>query len=248
MSQQPKVLSIRLPENQTETINKMIDEYSKEKGVTKGEALYQLLIESRIKKPEDRVFEPEENPSNIVGCNFLNLIENNFYCFENLHRTKIGKQLGESLSIVIEKCKACKRGKEQQREKENEKLLQKETIRKLIDFRKEFLRISQDGFGATCYMCKADLLDNYRISFSHDGLSLLCPQLENKLVLIKEVCRQAIDRKTQEIPCKYFIELEHHVTFTETPIYEKIKTKLPQIEYQEDKTKVESEPTIKENE
>jgi len=57
MSQQTKLLSFRMFKSQIEEIKKILELYSKEKGLNKRDTLYRFIVESNIRKPEDRAFE-----------------------------------------------------------------------------------------------------------------------------------------------------------------------------------------------
>ena len=167
---------------------------------------------------------------NQVDCTFLRYdAQEGFICNELFHKKKKPNILGTNSERIIKSCADCKKGKELLRQREIEKQLQKDSIKKIIDFRKAFMEILDQGFTVEAYMCKGRLLHDNTIGLSIDGKHISCPLQKDKEILIQKVCFETINPITGKPPCRHFINLFHHVDISDIESVSDIERKFPDI-------------------
>ena len=162
-----------------------------------------------------------------VKCPFLKYDSvEGFQCYEKFYKTKESKPLGEDELKIINRCALCKQGKKDLEQRNIEKMFQKDSVRKLVDFRKAFMNIMDFGFSVEAYLCTGRMLYDNTVALSVDGKHFNCPLQEDEPVLIEKVCKETISPITGQPPCKYFVNLFHHVDLIDI---DKVSEILPSI-------------------
>lgn len=189
------------------------------------------IIFKAYEEKADSVYEeilPEiKSIINEVKCPFLKYDSvEGFQCYEKFYKTKESKSLGSDELKIIDNCMLCKQGKEVLKQKQIEKMFQKDSVRKLVDFRKAFMNIMDFGFSVEAYLCTGRMLYDNTVALSVDGKHFNCPLQEDEPVLIEKVCKETISPITGQPPCKYFVNLFHHVDLIDI---EKVSEILPSI-------------------
>lgn len=201
----------------------------------KPDALYKVFQTYEHKK--DAIIETPFDITDVINqvdCTFLRYdAQEGFICNEFFHRKKKPNILGTNSERIIKSCADCKKGKELLRQREIEKQLQKDSIKKIIDFRKAFMEILDQGFTVEAYMCKGRLLHDNTIGLSIDGKHISCPLQKDKEILIQKVCFETINPITGKPPCRHFINLFHHVDISDIESVSDIERKFPQIDIPE---------------
>ena len=229
MSKSQSSISFKIDEEKKEYINQVLEGFQYARKIeNKGDALFDL-----IKEFSDQILNAPKGASKKdtdalnslynLKCDFRIMRDFNYLCAEKLHKTKTLNTLGDDISIVSKMCESCLRGKDVERQKEYEKEMRKDAMRKLLDFRKEFIRITKEGFNANCYMCSHDLSDKFSILFSNDGYTLLCPINDYQKVDITSVCEKTINPINNKFPCQYLIALAYTMDIRRTKEYETLK-------------------------
>lgn len=199
------------------------------------------LLDTEIKRALD-----------IINCTYLRYEgeSNGFMCNEFLYRKKKGDSLGFDPEHTIIRCKDCRTGKEEQKELQIERLLQKDSIKKILDLRKTLLTMIGKGFDVEAFMCKGDYFEQDACYFSKDGLHLPCPIVDDDherlaLVSINDVCKETINPDTLRLPCEHLVNLQHKVFIPDfEDIMKKADEEVPQLEQQPPVKSIEVESTV----
>jgi len=147
-----------------------------------------------------------------IECDLLIERDDIFYCLESMgSKKKEPVQLGADPDWVFSKCKGCQDAKQRARQEYEDKQAQKDSIKKVLEFRKLFMKIAKDGFFANVRLCTANVSINGGFFISTDGITLPCLLQEGGAVNINKVCKMVLDTKTGQTPCRYLVEQEHIV-------------------------------------
>jgi len=168
---------------------------------------------------------------NEISCNYIQFVDDGFYCLEKFSKSKKKDPLGLEPKEVIILCSSCIQGKRDSVEAKINEERRKESMKKILDFAKQFMVITEKGFLATSYMCIANTLDG-ELTFSRDGKSLTCTLQDNDIVSIPDICMCALNPKTQKPPCQYLVTMEHLASITKDDL-KKMNLDLPTLEYEE---------------
>lgn len=229
--------SFRLSNSQIEKANSVFEIISKEKSLSKGDCLEYILDKYNEMLLNGKVSPDEYIPPNInetlisVNCDYIEYLDETFYCLEKYFKTKKKDILGISPDEVKRLCLACKQGKADLIEKKIADERRKESFKKLENFLKGFITITEKGFISESYMCTCDAIDG-RFIVSRNNKTLLCPLIEYDLVTIKDICMSALNPKTGLPPCKHLITLEHLVQISKED-FKEMNLDIPQIQYEE---------------
>ena len=230
--------------NKAEALEHVVDAYNK------------MLLEGKV-KPDDYIEPDIQDVLNSIKCDYL-LFDGKFFCLERYHKKKERDIIGTDPSKVKDNCMACLKGKQDLIKQKIDEQRRKESFRKLHDFLKQFIVITERGIIANAYMCTYDVIDG-KFHVSKDGKTIKCPLEEDEYVSIKDVCYTRLNPKTDLPPCHYLITLEHLVKLTK----EDLKTMdidIPEIEYveseelssrtisREHRTKIDADFKVKEDE
>ncbi len=90
-----------------------------------------------------------------------------------------------------------------------EKKLEKDMIKKILNFRSMLMTMVGEGFISEVYFCTGEARNNQSIIFSNDNITLPCSLNEMELVKIQKVCMNTVNPKTNTTPCKYLIMDKH---------------------------------------
>lgn len=223
----------------------------------KGEALKKIfdIYNERLEFTDDdnTILDTEiQNVLNKIDCDFLSYESQalGFMCNEFFFRKKKGDSVGYDPRLVLTRCNDCAKGKEKQKEIDIEKMLQKDSIKKILDLRKALMTMIGKGFDVEACLCKGDMIDQNAVYFSMDGKHLPCPiaddeSLDMPLVSIADVCLEAINPTTYKTPCEHFINLYHKVFIPDfVDIVKEVQKDLPQIEQQESPKIIDADVTI----
>jgi len=200
----------------------------------KGEAL-EYVFDAYLKIISDIKIEPhkyiEQDIKDVletINCDYL-LYDGKFYCLEKYHKTKERDVIGIDPEKVKANCIACLKGKQDIIKNRLIEQRRKESFKKLHDFLKQFIVITEKGIIANAYMCTYDAIDG-KFHVSKDGKTIECPLEEDEYVSIKDVCYTRLNPKTEMPPCHYLITLEHIVKLTKEGLDEMDIT-IPVIDY-----------------
>ena len=230
-------LAFKVSSVQKDYLNKVIKKIQKEKGLTKGDSLHFIVDHFDKELYKGAVDKQDFLPPNVmdairdIECNFLQFSEDTFYCLEKFAISKKKDILGIEPNEIIAMCTACKQGKADKIRIQMDKERRKESVRKLMDFAKTFMVITEHGFMAQSYMCTCDELEG-QLSFSRDGKTLTCPMSEGDIVDIEDICMTRLNPDTDEPPCQYLITLDHLVQLSKEDL-ETMNLIVPVIKYEE---------------
>jgi hypothetical protein len=222
-----KILGFRLTQEKIDYIETVLSNVMKEKNMEKPDSLYFIIeLFNNTLKNQTNVEYSKIKP---FECNFLNYSQVEYYCFEPMSSSKKPVPLGNDEHDIRTKCKACFEGHSIAENERKRKLLERDNIRNLTEFYKDFLAMTKQGFNVDCVMCKGALLEKNTVIMSRDGESLFCPNQKMDLVNINNVCKEVSNTVTKSKGCEYLISLEHHVNFKGSDVDEKIKEILPKL-------------------
>lgn len=228
------VISLRVSPDKKNFIEDILNSEMESKGLNKQDAVYSIFSEYRRLNNELKSTKQNEQFEMPIHCEFLTNENNTFLCLENMRTTKRPIELGVLSNDVKIKCNACITGKQIKQQEDIQKIMQRENTRKLIQFIKEFMIISQQGFDVGITVCKGALVNNTMI-MSRDGETLYCPEKDNELVNIKKVCLERINYDSTT-PCNNLVKIDHHVDFSDAKEYNEVMNKIKPILKIEDKT------------
>lgn len=147
-----------------------------------------------------------------VECDLLFELQGSFFCMEGMRlKTKEPRDLGDDPDTVFLKCSGCQIAKERQREEWEFREARKDTIRKILEFRKLFLKVTKKGFLASVLVCTHNVPIDGALFFSVDGVTLPCMLQDGKAVKVENICKLVIDEETQKTGCRHLIEERHIV-------------------------------------
>jgi hypothetical protein len=212
----------------------VIDRIAEEKDILKGDSLeyvidkYNQLSTKGEVDHEDYIAPTIIETMKDIDCDYIQYLDDTFYCLERFENRRKKDALGVEPEEVKILCTACKRRKAEQIQEQWEKEQRKQSIKKLKNFAKQFMIMTERGFIAASYMCIADSIDgNFQIS--RDGKTLTCALDDYNPVNIEETCKCRLNPKTKQPPCINLVTLEHLVTLTKDDLQE-MNLELPQLE------------------
>jgi hypothetical protein len=179
-----------------------------------------------------------------INCKYLNYVSNTigFVCNEYFHRKKKGDAIGFIPANIIRRCTDCKQGKEDEKERYYEKMLEKDSIRKILDLRKMFLQLSARGLEVEVYSCKHDFLTLGTMHYSLEGIYLPCSLEKGEAKSIEKKCMNMINEKTSMPPCQHLIILNPRAKIKDfDTILNEFEKSMPQIEEAPQTKKIEVE-------
>lgn len=211
-----------------------MENIGEEKGFNKAEALEyivdaynNMLLEGKV-KPDEYIPPDIQDVLNSINCDYL-LFDGKFFCLERYHNKKERDIIGIDPSKVKANCMACLKGKQDIIKHKIDEQRRKESFRKLHDFLKKFIVVTEKGIIANAYMCTYDAIDG-KFHVSKDGKTIKCPLEEDEYVSIKDTCYTRMNPKTDLPPCHYLITLEHIVQLTKEDL-ETMDIEIPMIDY-----------------
>jgi len=177
-----------------------------------------------------------------LGCEFLKYEDESlekFQCYETMLSKKKPTPLSPIPERTLQRCIDCIKGKTALKQLQYEKKLEKDMIKKILNFRKMLMTMVGEGFISEVYFCTGDMRNNQAIIFSRDNITLPCPLNEMEIIKIDKVCMNTVNPKTDTTPCKHLIMDKHiaklkkkHFKNIEAE-YEEVTEILPQLEHQE---------------
>lgn len=231
-----QTLSVKLDEEKKKYIMDTIESVSNKKQMDKGDALFTIIKafneSNRIKEDIDY---SKVRPFN---CNFLNFNDEKWICLEPMGSSKKPVELGIDITDVRPKCQACFDSRAITENERKRKLLEKDNIKTLTEFYKDFTTLTRQGFDASFTMCKGSLLEKNTVIISRDGECLYCPIQNMDIVNIKEVCKEVINPITKASGCQYLTSIEAHVKFKGSKAEQKIKEIFPKLEKENEEATV----------
>jgi len=166
-----------------------------------------------------------------IDCEYMQYTDETFYCLEKFGKQKKKNLLAIAPYEVNVLCTSCKQAKIDEHNSMIAKEQRKESVKKLVDFARKFMSVTEEGFLTTTYMCTCNIIEG-DVKFSRDGKTLICPLIDNEMVSIQDSCFSALNPKTEQPPCQYLIPLEHKAMITPEDM-EKMNLTIPVVEYQE---------------
>lgn len=226
-----KTVSFKLDEDKAETVKEIISDQSSRTGKDQGDILYSIVLDSQ--KPEQRSenHAPETTSSQVletINCPYLEIMDSQFTCLEGIAKKKKVETIGYSPEETLIKCRACIRYKLEARERERQKELRTEAMRKLAKFVAQFSKIASNGFEVVANLCTCNEFEGNQFIFSRDGETLFCPLQDDDLVNIKAHCQQKINPNTGEKPCEYLIALSQIVNL-DAEFWDGVETQYPDL-------------------
>lgn len=230
-------ISFRVSPHQKKFINKVLKKVIDDKSLSKPDSLYHVVevYDKQQSKgstnPDDFIASNIRDAIRNIECNYLQFTDETFYCLEKFNKSKKKDILGIEPQEIVALCTSCKQGKADVVRIQIEKEQRKASVKKLMDFAKQFMVVTEKGFLATSYMCVAEALEGNMI-FSRDGRTLYCTLQDNDAVDIEKTCMCALNPDTDKPPCQYLITLDHLVTISKEDL-EEMNLNIPTMEYQE---------------
>lgn len=211
MSNIKDTISYRIDSEKKSYISEIVSTLATAQNIDKGDALFKI-----VKYFNDTSRQKQESEFSSIkpyNCNFLEYQNETWVCLETIASKKTPSDLGIDNEQVAAKCRACYEKREFEENDRRRKLLEKDNIKKLTEFFKDFQNLRRQGFDASVVMCKCSLIDKNRIIISRDGETLYCPQQNDEVVSIDEICKNVINPVSHSAPCQYLVSIEHHVQF-----------------------------------
>lgn len=222
------VFSVKMLSDQKAKATEILENYSESKHLDKGDALYRLMMLSTEKIAEST----GENVSKKkpIDCNFLmyDSESDEWVCLENIARNKKPSVLGMDGIKVKQLCQACFDKRNQDKRNEEMKILQKKGFDRLAQFYKQFQIITDNGLNAYVRICNCD--DFEKFSISRNGHTLNCPQQNDEIVTIEEVCMNKIDPTTSKRGCPWLVSIDSIVNLKDTTQYKDLVRQFPELE------------------
>lgn len=215
-----KAWTIRLNPEQTITTNNALELIQTEENLSNRALAFTFIMENTLLG-----FNRDETPASVtytlaqVNCAYLCFEPPNYVCNETVASKKRGSPLGSVSEYVIRRCRDCRRWKEEKAQEDQDKESLKIGMRKIMNFRKLFLKIARDGFEADVHICNQRMLEHGQFTMSRDGVNLPCPLSDNETVSIRDVCNNAINPNTSSPPCEFLVTVAHKVRLSQTQEY-----------------------------
>lgn len=175
-------LGFKVSNSEKQFINDVLNKIKEDTGKTKSDCLIYLVNEYVSLSSGGEI--TKDMPTSIrqvltevkKECPYLRHRDFGFVCLENVNTKKKEEKLSIVPKETIEMCRMCIRKKKELRQKEIDKLRQKESIKKLLDFAKQFRTVIGKGVLKDLYFCFHDVYsDDSQIIFSTNGKTLKCP-------------------------------------------------------------------------
>lgn len=230
-----EAFTIRLKPDERAKVETMLDHVAKTEGLTgqrmRAESLAKAADIILIGRPVDDE-ENGEARAILHVCDYL--IQDTFggyQCLKKMNTTHKPIPLGNDRGLVLIYCDRCAKAKQEAEELRIKKLQEKRNIQQFTQLYKVLAKTIDHGLDVNAYLCKAGL---YRgdIRFSQDGETLQCwIEDEDKTpeVSIEDVCMCRIN-PDHTTPCRFLVDIIHHVKIEDTSIYEPIAESLPELE------------------
>jgi hypothetical protein len=242
-----KTVSFRIPQSRLEDVNETINSIADNDDTikVKGDVLLRLIdyFNSGGSFFKIDVDDPTiQAVLDKVNCGYLEYERESlekFQCYEKMEGTKKPYPLSPIPERTMKRCLGCIRRKEELRQIAYEKKLEKDMIKKILNFRKMLMTMVGDGFISEVYFCTGDSRENQSIIFSRDNVTLPCPLSEMELVKIHKVCMNTVNPKTDTTPCKYLLMDKHIAKMKKKDFrnieaeYEEVVEMKPQLEHKE---------------
>jgi len=176
-----------------------------------------------------------------AGCDFLKYEDESiekFQCYETMLTKRKPTPLSPIPERTLQRCIDCIKGKVALKQLRYEKKLEKDMIKKILNFRDMLMTMVGEGFVSEVYFCTGEARNNQSIIFSNDNITLPCSLNEMELVKIEKVCMNTVNPKTNTTPCKYLIMDKHIAKLKKKDFktmeaeYEEVREALPQLEHQ----------------
>ena len=176
-----------------------------------------------------------------LGCDYLHYEDESlekFQCYETMMSKKKPTPLSIHPERTLHRCIDCLKGKEELKQRLYEKKLEKDMIKKILNFRSMLMTMVGEGFISEVYFCTGEARNNQSIIFSNDNITLPCSLNEMELVKIHKVCMNTVNPRTNTTPCKYLIMDKHIAKLKKKDFqtmeaeYEEVREVLPQLEHQ----------------
>lgn len=223
------------------------------------EVIFKLLnIHDERKNYNEKIYPTEiKRAIDIINCKWFRCddLSISFFCNEFFWNKKESKLLGNDINKVIQNCIDCKKGKIDEKQKQIEKMLTKDSIAKILTLYKSLTVLADKGLDVQIYCCTAKHFREGILIFTDMRKKIQCSLENDDVVDVDSVCLKRIDENKLKPPCRYLINL---LLKTKVKDIEDIAKefvgelpKLAQTPRREDKheiKQVESEATIIEDE
>lgn len=250
--------AFRIPTSRKKEVNEQINNIQDIQKLTKkGDVLFHLLEFYNTKGSLFKLDIDDPTIQNVIdeiknlGCGYLKYEvkePEKFMCYETMMNKKKPTGLSSIPDITLQRCIDCIKGKEELKIRQYEKKLEKDMIKKILNFRSMLMTMVGEGFISEVYFCTCEARNNQSIIFSKDNLTLPCSLNEMELVKIQKVCMNTVNPKTNTTPCKYLLMDKHIAKLKKKDFrtmeaeYKEVREVLPQLEHRET-IEVESEET-----
>jgi hypothetical protein len=233
-------ISFRVTKNQKQLINSVLDKVQEETGKNKSDSFVYLINEYvSLSSGGDIKGDMPISIQNVLSeikkhCAYLFHRDNGFICLENVDKKKSEQVLGIVPDEVLDMCRMCLRRKAEKKQDELNKQRQKASIKKLLDFAKQFRTVIGKGVLKDLYFCFHDVYsDDSQIIFSTNGKTMKCPLEKYDIVIISEHCEKLVNPDNDKPPCKYLVPIEYLTSITDEDL-KKHDLIFPQIEEQQE--------------
>ena len=226
-------VSWRVPPEKKDLIMELVNNYSDEKHLDKGEGLYKLL-----KNGIDKLTETTGQDYSRVkphDCNFLMYDKeaDTWVCLETIARNKKAQELGMDGIKVKQLCTACFDKRTLERKEAEYKLIQRKGFDRLAQFYKQFQIITENGLKASVKICTCENEDG-GISISRNGHTLNCGLNKREVVSIDDICLKRLDEVTNQVGCPWLISIDSIVDLKDTETYKDLVKGFPELEHQKE--------------
>jgi len=228
-----------------EQINNIADTQQSIKN--KGDVLFHLLEFYKTGGSLFKIDIDDPTIQNVIdeiikqGCAYLKYEDESLeklQCYETMLSKKKPTPLSPIPERTLQRCIDCIKGKLALKQLQYEKKLEKDMIKKILNFRDMLMTMVGEGFVSEVYFCTGEARNNQSIIFSNDNITLPCSLNEMELVKIEKVCMNTVNPKTNTTPCKYLIMDKHIAKLKKKDFktmeaeYEEVREALPQLEHQ----------------
>ena len=218
---------------QRSLITEIVNNYSEEKHIEKGEAVIRLL-----KNGVDKLTETTgQDYSKVkpIDCDFLMYDQETelWVCLETIAKNKKAQELGMDGIKVKQLCTACFNKRQLERKESEYKQIQKKGFDRLAQFYKQFQIITEGGLKAYVKICTCETEDS-GISISRNGHTLNCGLQNRDIVNIDDICLKRLDEATNQVGCPWLVSIDSIVNLKETETYKDLVKGFPELEHQKE--------------